>query len=119
MARIATIVGSPGTIGAASGGRTYAFNNLSTTPQQIVAANPQRQSITIHNPGTVDAFVAPASVIINGSDVALTPSTVALGGCYRIFAGATLVIDGECQKPYQAFSATGSGNPLTVTDSNV
>ncbi len=120
MSRIATIVGSPGTVSAASGGRTYSFNNLSTTPQQIVGANPARQRITVHNPGTVDAFVAPAQVQNGGSDSTLTPSPSALGGCYRVYAnGGTLVIEGECQKAWQAFSVSGSNNPLTVTDSNV
>jgi hypothetical protein len=120
MSRITTSVGSPGTVGSASGGRTYSFNNISTVPQQIVGGNPQRQRITIHNPGTVDVFVAPASVIINGSDVALVPSNAALGGCFRVYAnGGSLTIDGECQKPWQAFAASGSTNPLTVMDSNV
>ena len=120
MATITTHVGSPGTVSAASGGRVYAFNNLNTTPQQIFAANPQRQSITVHNPGTIDVFVAPASVIVNGSDTTLTPSTGSLGGCFRVYAnGGTLVITGECQKPWQAFSASASNNPLTVMDSSI
>jgi hypothetical protein len=120
MTQITTSVGSPGTVGAASGGRVYAFNNLTTTPQQVVAGNPQRQSITFHNPGTIDAFVAPASVIVNGSDTPLVPSTAALGGCFRIYAnGGTLTITGECQKAWQAFSASATGNALTVMDSAV
>jgi hypothetical protein len=120
MSSILTSVGSPGTVGSASGGRTYAFNNITTSPQQIVGPNPQRQSITIHNPGSVDIFVAPAAVIVNGSDVPLTPSLAALGGCFRVFAnGGTLVITGECQKAYQAFAASGSTNALTVQDSSI
>lgn len=120
MSTITTSVGSPGTVGSASGGRTYAFNNISTTPQQVVGANPQRQSITVHNPGTIDAFFAPAFVQNSGQDAPLVPTPSALGGCYRVYAnGGTLTITGECQKPWQAFSASASGNPLTVTDSNV
>jgi hypothetical protein len=120
MSTITTSVGSPGTISAASGGRTYAFNNISTAPQQIIGSNPGRQSIMIHNPGTVDIFIAPASVIVNGSDSALTPSTAALGGCIRVFAnGGTLILTGEIQKAYQAFAASGTTNPLTVIDSSV
>lgn len=112
-------VGSPGTIGSASGGRTYAFT-LGTTPIQIVGANPQRQKITIHNPGTVDIFVAPLYVISADSDLLLVPSPTALAGCFRVFAnGGTFVIDGECQKPYQAFAASGSNNPLTVVTTSV
>jgi hypothetical protein len=120
MTEIITSVGSPGTISSASGGRVYAFNNLSTTPQQVVGQNSARQSITFHNPGTVDIFVAPAFVQNNGSDVALIPTPTTLGGCFRLYAnGGTLVVSGECQKPWQSFSATGSSNPLTVIDSNV
>ena len=120
MARIITSVGSPGTVSSASGGRTYAFNNLSTIPQQVLGTNAQRQRITVHNPGTIDAFFAPTVTQNGGTDTTLTPSPTALGGCYRIYAnGGTLVIEGECQKPWQAFSASSSGQPLTVTDSNV
>lgn len=120
MSRITTSVGSPGTVGSASGGRTYAFNNLSTTPQPALGQNSQRQKITVHNPGTIDAFIAPATVQNTGSDVALAPSPSALGGSYLIYAnGGSLVIEGECQKPWQIFSRSGSNNPLTITDSNV
>lgn len=120
MTTITTSVGSPGTVGSASGGRVYAFNNLTTAPQQVVGANPQRQNITFHNPGTIDAFVAPVSVIVNGSDSPLSPTPSALGGCFRIYAnGGTLTITGECQKAWQAFSASASGNALTVMDSSV
>jgi hypothetical protein len=120
MAQITTYVGSPGTIGAASGGRTYAYNNLSTGPQVVAPLNPQRQSITIHNPGSIDAFIAPSAVQNTGQDVPLVPSPTSLGGCYRVYAnGGTLVISGECQKSWQAFSASGSDNPLTVTDSTI
>lgn len=119
MTTITTSVGSPGTVSSASGGRTYAFNTLSTAPQQIVGSNPSRQSITVHNPGAVAAFIAPAAVQNNGSDVTLTPSPSSLGGCITVAVGATVTITGECQKAYQAFSASGSANPLTVIDSNV
>ena len=120
MATITTHVGSPGTVSAASGGRVYAFNNINTTPQQIIGGSSGRQSITVHNPGTVDVFVAPASVLVNGSDTTLTPSTGSLGGCFRVYAnGGTLVITGECQKPWQAFSASATNNPLTIMDSSI
>lgn len=117
---IITGVGSPGTVSYASGGYTYAINNLNTTPQTVLGANPARRKIVVHNPGTVDAFFAPLYVQNTGSDVQLVPSPTALGGCYRVYAnGGSLVIDGECQKSWQAFSISGSGNPLTVEVSNV
>lgn len=120
MTSIIANVGSPGTMGSAGGGRVYARNDISTTPAQIVGSNPQRQSIWVHNPGTVDCYVAPTVVQNTGSDAALTPGPGALGGCIIVYAnGGSVLISGECQKPWQCFSATGSGNPLTVIDSNV
>ncbi len=117
---INTIVGSPGTVGGASGGLNLAFNNISTTPAQVIPQDVQRVSITFHNPGSVDIFIAPTLVQGTGSDVALVPSTAALGGCWRVFAnGGTLTFNGECQKAWQAFSASGSGNPLTITESRI
>ena len=114
--------GSPGASGGASGGKVYAFNNISESGLVVVAPiNPSRQSITFYNPGLSDIFIAPAFVQNSGSDVALTPSNAALGGCVRIYAnGGQYTISGECQKAWQAFSITGSGttNSLTVYETN-
>lgn len=105
---------------SASGGKVYAYNTISTAPQVVAPVNTNRQQITFHNPGDVDIFVAPALVLVAGASVALVPTTVALGGCWRIFAnGGTLVISGECQGAWQAFSASGVTKPLTVMDSNL
>lgn len=114
--------GSTLAFSAASGGKVYAFNTLSTTPQTVAPANPSRQSITFHNPGDVDVFVAPATALSlsTGSASALVPTTSALGGCWRIFAnGGSLTITGECQTAWQGFSASSTGKPLTVSDSNI
>jgi len=117
---IQTSVGSPGTVSAASGGRVLAYNNLTTTPQVVLAANAQRVSFVVHNPGTIDIFFFPTFVQNTGADVTLVPSTVALGGCFRVFAnGGSLAITGECQKEWQAFSASGSSNPLTIMVSQI
>ena len=113
-------VGASPSVGPTSGGKVYAYNNLSTTPAVVAVANQYRTKITFHNPGTIDAFVAPSFVQTTGSNVALVPSTAALGGCFRIYAnGGTLVFDGECQGAWQAFSASASSNSLTVVDTNV
>ena len=113
-------VGSPATAGPASGGKVYAYNDLSTTPEVVAPANVDRRSITFHNPGTIDVFVAPQYVVNSGTNVVLTPTTSALGGCFRVYAnGGALTLTGECQGQWQAFSASASGNPLTVMDSNV
>lgn len=101
-----------------NGGKVTPFNNISTTPQQVIGPNTQRSKLTFHNPGnTSDIFVAP---ILQANGQALTVSTSLLGGTYRVYAnGGTTVIDGECQGAWQAFSATGSALPLTVSESNV
>jgi hypothetical protein len=120
MATIHTYVGSPGAIGGASGGKFYAFNNLSTTPAVVLAANASRQSVTFHNPGpTIVIYVAPSLVLVSGSNATLTPSTTTLGGCFAIAAGASITISGECQGAWQAFSASSSSLPLTVMETNI
>jgi hypothetical protein len=116
-------VGAPGTLSSASGGKVYAYNNISESSLVVVAgANQVRQRITFHNPGASDAFIAPALIQTSGSSVAFTPSNAALGGTFRLYAnGGTLVVDGECQGAWQAFAVTGAGttNPLTVMETNV
>lgn len=123
MGLISTGPGSPLAFASASGGKIYAYNNISENAAAVVAAaNQFRQKILFHNPGTNDVFVAPANVQNTGSNVTLTPSNTALGGCFRVYGnGGTLVIEGECQGAYQAFAVTGAGasNPITVMDSNL
>jgi|SRR6185312_817484 len=106
--------------GPTSGGKWYAYNNLGTAPEVVAPANSQRISITFHNPGAVDVFIAPQFVVNTGTNVPLSPTLSALGGCYRIYGnGGSLTLGGECQGQWQAFASTGSNNPLTVIDSNV
>ncbi len=119
MTSLSSATGSQ-TIVAGNGGKVYAFNNLNTTPAQVLAANPGRVAVIFHNPGDVDIFVAPVLQIVNQASVALTPTTLALGGCFRVFSnGGTLLLSGECQGAYQAFAASASGKPLTVMESNL
>lgn len=118
-------VGTAGTISSASGGKVYVYNNIAATasgPLVTVAQNnPARQTISFHNPGTADVFVAPLFTQNTGVDVAFAPTNAALGGSFRIFAGSDRIFTGECQRAWQAFADTGAGatNPLTVTESNV
>lgn len=108
-------VGSPGTVGGASGGYNFALNNITTTPTQVLNQDPQRRSITWHNPGTIPIYVAQTVVQNSGTDVPLTPSPSALGGCWLVPPnGGILTFDGECQKPWQAFAPMGTTNPLTI-----
>lgn len=114
------IAGGSRAFSSASGGKTYAYNGLTITPSIAIPANPSRQKITFHNPGDVDIFVYQQYYINTGSNVALAPTTVALGGTFRVFAnGGTLVIDGECQMAWGIFAASGSSGSLTVMDSNI
>lgn len=109
-------VGSPGTVASASGGKVTPFIISGTFPTLAIAGNPQRQSITFHNPGTINIYVSPT---LTATGAALNPSLGALAGCFIIFPGALLIISGECQTPWQAFAASGSNNPLTIMESNI
>lgn len=123
-------VGAPQTVNSASGGKVYAYNNISDVAPRVVAnANPSRVSITFHNPGGSDVFIAPTNVqntpgtaTNNPSNQALVITNAALGGSWRVFGnGGVLTISGECQGGWQALSVTGAGvaNALTVMESNV
>ena len=128
-------IGGSGAVGPTSGGKVYAFNNMGTSPQVVAPANSKRTMITFDNPGAVDIIVFPVNVQASNpswtsassldsntsiSNIALTPNTTTLGGGYRIYAnGGTRTFTGECQGAWQGLSISGSGNTLTVTDSNV
>lgn len=110
------IAGGSGAVGATSGGKTTAVNNLGTASVQVIAANPSRMKITFHNPGTVDVLVAMAK---NAAGAALAPTFSARGGGFLIYAnGGEKSFDGECQLAWVAVAASGSGNPLTIVESN-
>jgi hypothetical protein len=121
--------GAPAAFSSASGGKVYGYNNISESAAIVVApANPSRQKISFHNPGTVDIYIAPVNVQnvlgtspTNPSDVALSLTNAALGGSRLVYGnGGTLDISGECQGSWQALAKTGGGttNSLTVMDSN-
>lgn len=125
---IFTGVGGSGTFTGANGGKIYGYNNITNVANVVVAqANPSRQKITFHNPGAADIFVSQTTVQgvlgtapTSPADVAFTPTTALLGGTFRVFAnGGTLVVDGECQKAWQALAASGTTNALTVVESNI
>ena len=129
------ISGVTSPVGPTSGGKVYAFNNLGTSPEVVAPANSKRTQISFDNPGAVDIIVFPVQVQalnptwtsgsnLDGntsiSSVVLAPTTANLGGGYRIYGnGGSRTITGECQGAWQALAISGSGNPLTVTDSNV
>lgn len=123
MGLISTGPGSPLAFASASGGKVYAYNNVAeASVLQVAPANQFRTKIIFHNPGTSDIFISPVNVQTTGSNVVLTPSNAALGGCFRVYGnGGTLAVEGECQGAFQAFAVTGAGsaNPLTVMDTNV
>ena len=75
---VITIPGGPGAVSGASGGKVYAFNNISESGLTTVApALVSRRKITFHNPGTSDIFVGPALVQTTGSSATFTPSNAA------------------------------------------
>lgn len=114
-------VGSPGTVGPASGGKVYAYNNIdNTTPIAVAPALASRKRITFHNPGDVDLLIFPQYQQTSGSNAALSVTTSAKGGAFLVYAnGATLIIEGECQGAWYALAVSGSGKPITVMDTFV
>lgn len=123
---LAATGGAPNAVGPTSGGKTYAFNNLGTSPQTVLQPNAFRTSVTFHNPGPNPVFVytlqvqnSSNSAPTTPTDTNLVPSTSALGGCWAVLQnGGQITFTGECQKGWGAFSALGSNNPLTVSESN-
>lgn len=117
-------VGAPQVFSSANGGKVYKYNNITNVNNVTVApANPSRQKISFHNPGTVDIYISPTLAFTSATattPAALTPTAGALGGTRLIFAnGGTLDISGECQGAWQALAASGITNALTVMDSNI
>lgn len=124
MSTVSTVPGGAGTFSSASGGKIYAYNTVGNVSNLTVApANPARQKIRFHNPGTVDIYISPTRAYVTASITVLSPlipTTSALGGVFTVYAnGGTLEITGECQGPWQALAASGTTNPLTVMDSNL
>jgi hypothetical protein len=98
-----------------TGGNALGYNAISTTPSVVALADASRQKITFHNPCGVDIFVYPTSLQMPETGLPPAPTLAAPGGCFIVYAnGATLVVTSECQKVWQAFSRTGSGQSLTV-----
>lgn len=117
-------------IGPTSGGKVYAFNIIGASPVVVAPKNPQRPSITFHNPGPNVVIVYPQFVqalnqVAVIADVSLSatgvgPNGTLLGGCLIIPAnGGWITITGECSGPYMAFALAGTANCLTVMDTNV
>jgi hypothetical protein len=101
-----------------------AFNNISTTPQQVATPNSSRSKITFSVAGGVDVIIFPLTAFLglptssNNQSATLTPTLALLGGGFRVFAGGGDVVrTGQAAKQgYQALSISGSGNPLTVME---
>lgn len=117
------IVGGPGAIGGASGGKFLSFNFVGIVASIILGQNPARRRVTFHNPGTRDLYVGPLFVLNHdtGLQETNTFSLSGLGGSFLVVAnGGTLTFDGgEIQGAWQALATSGADNPLTVMDSNI
>lgn len=120
MGIISTGPGSPLVVSGGSGGKVYGFNALdAVTPTVVAPANTSRQSVVFHNPGTVDVIVFPSLIQTTGSSVANGATVAAKGGGFLVYAnGGSLTVTGECQGAWKALAISGSGNALTVMDSN-
>lgn len=114
-------VGASPSVGPTSGGKVYAFSAL-TTLTQVAPGNPNRRSITFHNPGPVDILVSMVSYYAAQTALSfstLIPTTAAYGGSFRVYAnGGEKTFTGECSLAWQALTVDGSAGQLTVMDSN-
>jgi hypothetical protein len=114
-------VGASGAVGPTSGGKVYAFNNISSITALLVApANTSRTEITFHNPGDTDILIFPQFQQTGGSQSALNVTVAAPGGAFLVYAnGGDRTIRGECQGAWFALCVASTGKPLTVLDSNI
>ena len=93
MGIIATGPGSPLAFSSASGGKVFGYNNISESAALVVAqANPSRQRIRFHNPGSSDIFIAPSNVqnvlwhsTNNAQRCRACTVNAALGGAIRVY----------------------------------
>lgn len=94
-------------------GRTVAVGTLNAASVEVVGINPQRNSITFHNPNissNINVFVCQAQDA-NGSNLPAAPDGA---GCFCIFPGASLTFEGNVGGAWNACSASGSNQALTV-----
>jgi len=110
-------VGGPQTASSASGGKVKGFSAIGASPVVVAPANAMRVRITFHNPGgAATLYVAPT---LDRDGQTIVPTLTSLGGCFAVYQGAFVTIEGECQGAWQCLASTGVNNPLTVMDSNV
>ena len=89
------------------------INTLSTTIMVVIASSVIRHGIVFHNPGTVNAYVFPTAI-------ATAPTTALVGGSFIIDPGGTVTFAAmgfaNVNAGWSGFSASGSGNPLTILE---
>ena len=120
MSGVVSFVGASPSTGPTNGGKTYAWNILTNMSIVVAPANPSRRSIIFHNPGTVNIYVSmPLQMFLDGTQGILDPNIIEPGGGFLLAPGQTLsFMGGEIQTAWQASSASGTNNALTVMDSN-
>lgn len=99
------------------GGITTAVNNVGTTGAQVIAADPQRKSITFGNPNIVGSINLLVFQMLDASGAALSPTFAAPGGGWPLLPGGILTFTGDVQGAWGAVAASGSANGLTVISS--
>lgn len=88
---------------------------LGTGSVQVLAANPQIQKVTFHNPGTVNLYVCQATDM-NGNALTAGPNP----GNWEIFPGAVLTFTGNgVAGAWLGAAASAGSNPLTIAVSQV
>jgi hypothetical protein len=100
------------------GGATTAVNNISTVGAQVIAADPQRKSITFANPnivGNINLLVF-QMVDANGNSLAGITFTTP-GGGWPVLPGAIVTFSGDVQGAWGAVAQANANNGLSVISS--
>ena len=100
------------------GGITTAVNNLGIAGEQVIAADPQRRSITFANPNIVGNINLLVFQMADASGNSLVGTTFAApGGGWPLLPGAIITFSGDVQGAWGAVAQSGAANGLTVISS--
>ena len=101
-----------------TGGITTALNHVGTTGAQVIAADPQRRSITFANPNIVGNINLLVFQMLDASGNSLAATSFAApGGGWPLLPGAVMTFSGDVQGAWGAVAQSGSANGLTVISS--
>jgi len=96
-------------------GRTTAVTGLGTGSTQVAAVDPQRRSITFHNPNNTSAAVLFVCQAQDASGNAIS-AAVDGAGCFTIFPGSSQTFLGNVGGAWNACASVAAQNLTVITD---